>query len=134
MNIGLQRRTDLALSILRVLHEVGGRLSGAELARQVDTTSAYLPQVAAPLIRAGWVRSERGPGGGYSLTPKAAESTLLDVLRATQGQGEDGRCVLKDKPCPGEHPCPVHAVWMEARLVLIEGFGMMPAIDKGAKQ
>lgn len=77
MNINFQRKTDLALGVLRALTKADGRLSGAELARQVGTTTSYLPQVIAPLIGAGWISSGRGPGGGYQLTHAADDLYLL---------------------------------------------------------
>lgn len=129
MNIGFQRRTDLALAALNALAATRGRLSGAELARTIGTTITYLPQVVAPLIQAGWVGSERGPGGGYYLTDSAEDLSLLDVIEVTEGPAVDGRCALRDAPCPGDNPCPIHSVWVEARRVLIEGFAEVPVVQ-----
>ena len=129
MNISFQRRTDLALSALRALHESGGRMTGADLAERVETTASYLPQVIAPLIRVGWITSDRGPGGGYQLTDAVAGISLLDVIGVTEGPAADGRCVLRDAPCPGDEACPVHTVWVEARRVLVDGFGTIPVFD-----
>lgn len=131
----LQRRTDLALLALRRLAEAGEeRLAGAELAEALGTTATFLPQVMSPLIRAGWVVSERGPGGGYRLTGQAETVSLLDVIEATEGPTTDGRCAMRDAPCPGDHACPVHAVATEARAVLADGFREIPAVPnrKGA--
>lgn len=133
----LQRRTDLALMALRRLAESDEkRLAGVDLARALGTTASFLPQVISPLVRAGWVVSERGPGGGYSLTGLAETASLLDVIEVTEGPTTDGRCALRDAPCPGDHACPVHAVASEARAVLADGFREIPAVPKreGARQ
>jgi len=130
MNISFQRRTDLAISALRALNGVGA-VRGVELAEEIETTPSYLPQVMAPLVKAGWVTSERGPGGGYRLAD-VGRISLFAVVEATEGSG-DGRCVLRDAPCPGERGCPVHAVWSQARDVLVSGFQEISAFgDKGA--
>ncbi len=126
MNISFQRKTDLALSVMRTLTEAGGRLSGSELAREVGTTLAYLPQIVSPLIAAGWISSGRGPGGGYQLTEAASGLHLLDVVEVTEGPAESGRCILRDAPCPGIAPCGVHSVWAEARQVLVAGLAEIP--------
>ncbi|MEX0796488.1 MAG: Rrf2 family transcriptional regulator [Acidimicrobiia bacterium] len=126
MNISFQRKTDLALSVIRTLTETDGRLSGSELAREVGTTLAYLPQIVSPLIAAGWITSGRGPGGGYQLTEAANGLHLLDVVEVTEGPAESGRCILRDAPCPGATPCGVHAVWAEARQVLMAGLAKIP--------
>jgi Rrf2 family protein len=122
MNISFSRRTELGLAVLRALAAEDGRVSRASLAEQVGTTASFLPQVMAPLVQAGWVTSDRGPRGGYRLTAEASEARLLDVVEAIEGPTADGRCVLRDAPCPGEESCSIHAVWVEARQVLVDGF------------
>jgi Rrf2 family protein len=128
MIIGFTRRTDLALSALRALASAKGRMSRTALAREIGTTPSFLPQVMAPLLQGGWVTSGRGPGGGYQLDHSAADLDVLQVIEATEGPAEDGRCVLRDGPCPGEESCPIHGVWIEARRVLMEGFGALLAV------
>jgi Rrf2 family protein len=130
----LHKRTDLALAALRHLDSAPrGRLTGQELADEIGTTIPFLPQVMSPLIRAGWVSSERGPGGGYTLTEDSARATLYDVIEATEGPTVTGRCVLRDAPCPGTEPCRVHFVADDARAVLINGFQQIRAIAQGAQ-
>lgn len=125
----LQRRTDLALLVLRSLAEAPqNRLTGQELATAVGTTTSFLPQVMSPLVREGWVLSERGPGGGYTLANRAEPVSLLDVIEVTEGPAANGRCVLRDAPCPGDHNCPVHLIATEARAVLLDGLRDIPAI------
>ncbi len=130
----LQRRTDLALSALHRLSEAEGRrLTGHALARNVGTTASFLPQIMSPLIRAGWVVSERGPGGGYTLTGDSDSISLLDVIEATEGPTVDSRCALRDAPCPGDVPCQVHHVTVAAREVLRTGFSEIPAISRAER-
>lgn len=128
MNLSFQRKTDLAVQALRALAASGGRVSGGDLASTIGTTTSFLPQVLAPLIARGWIGSERGPGGGYLLAEGSAGISLFDVIEATEGPGEDGRCVLSDGPCPGSTNCAAHAVWTAGRDLLIDGFRRVPAI------
>lgn len=126
-----QRRTDLALSVLRRLGEAKDRrLTGTALASEVGTTASFLPQIMSPLIRAGWVVSERGPGGGYILTDDSDSISLLDVIEATEGPTVDGRCALRDAPCPGDAPCQVHEVAVAAREMLRDGFSQISATSQ----
>lgn len=129
MNLGIQRKTDLALMALEALPVDGSTMAGAALAESIGTTPTFLPQVIAPLVSRGWVTSERGPGGGYSLTGEALSVSLLDVITAIEGPPANGRCVLRDAPCPGTNACMAHPVWSEARRVLEEGFGSIPAVS-----
>jgi Rrf2 family iron-sulfur cluster assembly transcriptional regulator len=134
MKVTFSRRTDLALSALRALAGTDRRKRGAGLAKEIGTTTSFLPQVMSPLIQSGWVISERGPGGGYQLTDTAFEACLLDVVEATEGLFNNGQCVLRDGPCPGEDSCQIHAIWVEARRVLVEGFDLVPAVLPGSRE
>lgn len=129
MNISFTRRTDLALAALRALGRAEGRLGRSGLAHRIGTTSSFLSQVMAPLVQAGWVTSERGPGGGYQLTDAGFDVRLLPVVEATEGPTQNGRCVLRDGPCPGQDPCSIHAVWVEAINVLVDGLDKVPAVQ-----
>lgn len=120
MIFGLSRRTDLALKAIGVLSRAEIRMTGAALAGEIGTTLQFLPQVIAPLIRAGWVDSERGPRGGYRAQEALESIPLLELIEATEGEIDNGRCVLRDGPCPGSETCPVHIAWMSARDVLLE--------------
>lgn len=128
MNFIFQRRTDLALAAIRVLASSEGRVPGSALAEDIDTTVTYLPQVMAPLIGAGLVESDRGPRGGYSLAVDPAELRLLDVIELTEGDGRNGRCVMRDAPCPGDEPCEVHTAFSAAREVLVDQLSAIPLV------
>lgn len=132
MNLSFQRRTDLALGALRRLAFSSDSVPGPVLADDLGTTIGFLPQVMSPLVKAGWVESGRGPGGGYRLTEIGWEASLLDVVERIEGPSANGRCVLQDDACPGNQECQMHPVWIEARDVLLEGLRNLPAIPRGA--
>lgn len=125
MNVSLSRKTDLAIKALTALSRTDGRITGSTLARTIGTTVSFLPQILGPLIRAGWVDSERGPGGGYMATAELDDISLLALIEVTEGAIEDGRCVLREGPCPGSESCPVHSAWLPARSVLIDRLGRL---------
>lgn len=115
MNISFQRKTDLALrALVQLGHEDHAR-SREELAEAIGTTPGFLAQVMTPLIRHGWVHSERGPRGGYRLTTPTERLSLLEVIEAVEGDTVTGRCALRDGPCPGTESCPIHEAWTAAR-------------------
>ncbi|KJY26194.1 Rrf2 family transcriptional regulator [Streptomyces sp. NRRL S-495] len=71
----------------------------------------FLKSVVGELRRAGLVRSQRGCEGGYWLGRTAEEITLLDVVRAVDGEV----ITLRGEPLAGlDYPGPAHglpSVW-----------------------
>jgi len=120
MRLEVTRRSDLATRALVALDAAergpgGSRLKSAALAAAVGTTAGFIPQVLGPLVAAGWVRSDPGPTGGYSLAARLADITLLEVIEAVEGTTDAGRCVLADRPCTPAEPCALHEPWTRAR-------------------
>jgi Rrf2 family protein len=113
------RRTDLALRALKRLDAADGGLQAADLAAALDSTRQFIPQVLAPLVRAGWVISVPGPRGGYRLVADLEKCSLLDVIEIMEGPTDDGTCVLGG-PCRTGARCAAHEAWSEARGALLE--------------
>jgi len=119
MKLELTRKTDLAISALRVLHEAGRRVGARELAKALHTTSTYLPQVMAPLVRRGWVDSQTGPNGGYQAGADLATVSTLAVIEAIEGAVDGGTCVLRGGPCGEVEHCSLHIPWTRARAAMV---------------
>lgn len=134
MRLQVTRKTGLALRVLKALGGNGARRTTAELAVHVGATTAFLPQVMAPLVRAGWVESAPGPRGGYRLAVDADHLAVLDVVEAVEGPLAGGTCVLWDGPCPTAEPCLLHEAWMAAQTALEHVLGRTPATAVHSEQ
>jgi len=71
------------------------------IAGDLGVSEAHLAKVLQRLGREGLVKSQRGPGGGFSLARDAATITLLDVYQATEGPLDDPGCLLGRPACGG---------------------------------
>jgi Rrf2 family protein len=103
-----------------------GRCKGPVLAEALGTTPGFVTQVMGPLVKAGWVRSEPGPLGGYALLAALDEVSVLEVIEAVDGRTDGGRCVVEDRTCDAEAPCVLHVAWSRARGELERTLGAMP--------
>lgn len=117
MRLEITRRADLAVRAMSALG-AGRRLKATDLAAELDTTPGFVPQVLGPLVKAGWVRSEPGPTGGYSLVTPLARVSVLDVIEAVDGPTDAGRCVVADRACQAPF-CALHQAWGRARTELL---------------
>ncbi|MEQ1698930.1 MAG: Rrf2 family transcriptional regulator [Ilumatobacteraceae bacterium] len=119
MRLEVTRRSELAVRSLVVLDAATERLKAPALAAALDATVAFIPQVMGPLVKAGWVQSDPGPAGGYTLDVSLDDVSVLDVVEAVDGKIDDGRCVVAARPCTAAAPCLMHLAWSNARTELI---------------
>lgn len=82
----LSARVDYALRAAAELAAAGaGPTTVGELAKEQDMPPKYLENILLQMRRAGLVRGQRGPEGGYVLARAATEISLADVIRAVDG-------------------------------------------------
>ena len=83
----LAQKTRYALrSLLYLVKEgAGGPVQLARIAETQRVPPKYLELIMLDLKRAGFVRSTRGPKGGYVLARDPAEISFGEVVRVTEG-------------------------------------------------
>lgn len=116
---------------MRALRALAGaeRIKGSTLAERIGTTPGFVSQVLNPLVKAGWVRSDPGPTGGYSLTVELADVSVLDVIEAVEGATDTGMCVLAEGPCNASGHCAMHVPWQRARAGLLRELAAVSVAD-----
>ena len=83
----LSARADYALRAAIEIASVGdGHVTAEQVARAQQIPVKFLETILTQLRRAGLVRSQRGPDGGFWLARPAEEITLADIIRAIDGQ------------------------------------------------
>jgi Rrf2 family protein len=78
-----------------------------ELAKVTQVPAAYLSKIMLGLTRAGLVRSQRGPNGGFSLIESPPKVSLLEVVNAVDPIKRIRTCPLEN-PQHGVRLCPLH--------------------------
>jgi Rrf2 family protein len=98
---------EYALRAVVVLGRTPGQAHSAdEIAQATHAPRRYVNKVLQALVRAGLVRSQPGPGGGYALLRAADEVSILDVVAAVEP-------IPRIRSCPlglSDHAtlCPLH--------------------------
>ena len=96
-------------------HTDNGRFQAKDVCEKTDIPESFTRKVLQALVQGGFLQAVRGPGGGYELTKRADEITLLDVIRAVEGEDTFDHCVLGFPTCGSKHPCPLHETWVGAK-------------------
>jgi Rrf2 family protein len=112
MNEGVEWAAH-CLALLAALPEEMA-LSAARLAEYHDVPAPYLAKSLQALAGAGLISSRVGRHGGYRLTRPPGEITLLDVVRAVDGEEPLFRCTEIRRQGPSRvaarHYAPVCAI------------------------
>jgi len=80
----MKRNSQLSgvLHVLLHMAEQNGPMTSEVLARAMDTNPVVIRRIMAGLRDQGYVRSEKGHGGGWTLARNLSEVTLRDVYTA----------------------------------------------------
>lgn len=94
------------------MNEEGHVVRIKDIAARQDISDKYLEQIISILNKAGYVRSTRGPQGGYTLKKKPEDYTVGMILRLTEGSLAPVACVEEDAVvCEREEQCATVEVW-----------------------
>ncbi len=117
MNMTLSKRGDYvmrsAISLARA-YEAGGTRKIREVVADTEVPRTFASQILADLVRAGLATSRAGRDGGYRLSRRPEEISVLQVVEAAEGPLRAERCALGEGPCRWDAVCPLHETWSRA--------------------
>jgi len=83
-------------------------------AERQDISVKYLEQIISVLVKAGYVRSIRGPQGGYKLAKAPSEYTVKMVLTQVEGSLAPVSCLDDEvNTCERQGNCVTLKLWTE---------------------
>ncbi len=114
MKISTKGRYALRLMLDIAKYGVNGPVRVKESAKRQDISVKYLEQIIAVLTKAGYVRSTRGPQGGYRLAKAPEEYTVGMILKLTEGSLAPVEClVTSENSCDRAQSCVTLRLWKE---------------------
>lgn len=85
-----------------------------DISARQEISLKYLEQIVTLLVRAGYLRSVRGPQGGYHLSRKPSEYVVGDILRVTEGSLVPVECLVdEENQCERASTCVTLRLWKE---------------------
>ena len=112
MKISTRGRYALRLMIDIGMNDKDNPVRIKDIAQRQEISEKYLEQIVSVLNKAGYVRSSRGPQGGYRLARAPKDYTVGDILTLIEGSLAPVACL--DTPvneCPREAICPTLILW-----------------------
>ncbi len=112
MKISTKGRYALRLMLDLALNEKEEPIRVKEIAVRQEISDKYLEQIISVLTKAGYVKSLRGPQGGYRLVKAPGDYTVGSILRLTEGNLSPVVC-LDDEVnlCERKEDCMTLPLW-----------------------
>jgi Rrf2 family transcriptional regulator, iron-sulfur cluster assembly transcription factor len=94
------------------------------MVRQIAADSGipphFLAKILQDLVRDGFLRSSKGPGGGFRLRLAAEDISMMKIVDAVDGAGRYDGCIGGSVECNDRVACGMHDSWMELRSRIID--------------
>lgn len=112
MKISTKGRYALRLMLDLALNNTGDPVRVKDIAARQEISDKYLEQIISTLNKAGYVRSIRGPQGGYRLTKSPEQYTVGMILRLTEGSLAPVVCLDEEEnTCDRQDTCATLQLW-----------------------
>ena len=116
LDMRLSARADYALrAAIELAATERNHITAEQLARAQSIPGKFLEAILTQLRRAGLVRSQRGPEGGFWLARPASEISLADIIRAIDGPLVGVRGERPEKVGYSGAAEPLQTVWIALR-------------------
>ena len=114
MKISTRGRYAIRVMLDLAEHNTGEYIPLMDIAKRQEISEKYMEQIMSILNKAGFVRSVRGPQGGYFLTRKPEEYTVGMILRLTEGSLSPVDCLDEGaENCPRQESCVTFILWKQ---------------------
>ncbi len=93
--------------------------SAHQLHKDIDVPERYLRRLLTDLSKSGFIKSTQGRQGGFTFARDISKITLLQIVKAVDGLESLNECILGYETCQFNYSCPMHDVWEETKLKVI---------------
>ena len=118
----LTRAADYGVRVMIELAALSpdARVSLPSLARATGAPESFLSKVLQSLTRAELITSQRGQSGGFRITLRGRQASMLEVIEAIDGAICLNVCLMHGRSCPRKARCPAHPVWAKAQQTMLQ--------------
>ena len=101
-------------------HFDDGPVQIGDIAERQGISVKYLEQLVIPLKKAGYVKSVRGPKGGYVLARPPKKITVGEVVTLLEGGVSLTDCIEDPDICDKSNSCLTRGLWEDASKAVYE--------------
>lgn len=114
MKISTKGRYALRLMLDLAIYDGDAPVRIKDIAARQNISDKYLEQIISNLNKAGYVKSIRGPQGGYKLAKEPSFYTVGMILRLTEGSLAPVACLDDEvNQCDRQDSCATLRLWQQ---------------------
>lgn len=99
--IQISEATNLAFHSMALIATSDVMLNTMQIAERMQFSKNHLSKVLQVLVKNGYLHSNRGPKGGFTLNKESSEISLLEIYELFEGKIQKHDCVLNNEvSCP----------------------------------
>lgn len=96
----LSDASSIAIHAMVMVAKSEAPLNVIHIAEATNTSRHHVAKVMQRLVKDGFINSQRGPTGGFTLKKQASEISFLDVYESIEGKIEIHSCMFQTPVCP----------------------------------
>ncbi|MCO5256082.1 MAG: Rrf2 family transcriptional regulator [Lentimicrobium sp.] len=98
--ITISEAASIAIHSMVLIAGAKDHLNVTQIAERMGSSRHHVAKILQRLVKEGYLRSNRGPAGGFTLNKPAGDVSLLEIYETIEGK-------LSETSCPLDHPvCP----------------------------
>ena len=99
----ISEASSIAIHSLALVANHEGSINVNQMAEKTGFSRNHIAKVMQVLVRQGYLRSGRGPKGGFELLKKADQVSLLEIIELIEGKMDHSFCGIDEGKCPFEN-------------------------------
>lgn len=121
-HVNFSSKTIYAIQMLvdMATYETYGNVKIKDVSNRQGISTKYLEQIISVLAKAGYVKGERGPQGGYRLGISSGKLTVGMIVRSIEGDVSSAPNIDPSIECPWIPRCVEKGLWSRIDTVVNE--------------
>ncbi len=103
------------------------------ISKKATIARPYAAKIFQQLVKAGILKSQRGPSGGVAFLKSPNKVSLFEVISAIEKINFFENCVMGLDRCEDKNSCPLHNVWKEMNQKIVSSLKKTKITDLKAK-
>lgn len=88
--------------------KTGDKAGIKEIAEFINASEHTVGKMLQTLVKEEVINSSKGPTGGFYISAKQKNQSIIKIINAIDGQDVFDECGLGLSKCSATHPCPIH--------------------------